>query len=177
MQLNDAIAAFNAIAQLSGATSLTGFDLGGRVLAPGTYNFASSAFLTGTLTLAGTGSVSDAWYFQIGSTLITASNSIVVFTGGGLACNVYWQVGSSATLGTGTNFAGNILAAASVTMTTDAVSNGGVFALGAAVTLDTNIVNVETCRIASSTTLSKAATSTSYYTTEQPSFSTARLAC
>jgi hypothetical protein len=109
--------------------------------------------------------------------LITASDSIVVFTGGGIACNVYWQVGSSATLGTGTNFAGNILAAAAVTMTTGAVSNGGVFALGAAVTLDTNIVNVETCPIALSTSLSKAATSTFSYTTEQPCVFTPKLAC
>lgn len=123
------------------------------------------------MTLAGTGSVSDAWYFQIGSTLITASDSIVVFTGGGLACNVYWQVGSSATLGTRTRFAGNILAAASVTMTTGAVSKGGVFALGAAVTLDTNIVYVETCPSALSTSLSKAATSTTSYTTSATSTS------
>ncbi|PMD12555.1 hypothetical protein NA56DRAFT_675138 [Hyaloscypha hepaticicola] len=140
--LNDAQTAYNELAGLKGATELTG-NLGGMTLAPGTYSYGSSAAVTGTLTLAGTGSASDAWYFQIGSSLITASGSSVVLTGGGLACNVFWQVGSSATLGTGSLFQGNILATASVTLNTQAVSNGGVFALGATVTLDSNIVNLD----------------------------------
>jgi len=159
-QLNDAQTAYNTLVGLGGATPLTG-DLGGMTLAPGTYSFSQGAALTTTLTLAGTGSSSDAWYFQIGTTLITGTNSIVTFTGGGLACNVYWGVGSSATLGTASQFAGNILAVASITLVTSAISDGGLFALGGSVTLDTNNVNVETCAAAASSTLSSTSTSSS----------------
>jgi hypothetical protein len=117
------------VAALSGGTLLIG-NLGGRTLAPGTYRFSSSAQLTGTLSLAGTGSPYDAWYFQIGTTLITSVGSAVILTGGGLPCNVYWQVGSSATLGIATAFTGTILAQVSVTLNGIATSNGGIFALG-----------------------------------------------
>ncbi|KAN0091895.1 Protein of unknown function (DUF3494) domain containing protein [Hyaloscypha variabilis] len=147
--LRDAQAAYNDLAALGGATVLTG-GLGGLVLAPGTYSFSTSAAITGTLTLAGTGSSTDAWYFQIGTSLITSAGSGVLITGGGLACSVFWQVGTSATLGAGSSFSGNILAGASVTLNTAAVSNGGVFALGATVTMDTNVVNLQTCPVASS---------------------------
>ena len=151
--LRDAQTAYNAVAYLGGATPLTG-DLGGMVLVPGTYSYSSSAAITGTLTLAGTGSSTDAWYFQIGTSLITAAGSSVLITGGGLACNVFWQVGSSATLGSGSAFQGNILAAASVTLNTAAASIGGVYALGASVTMDTNVVNVQTCPVVSSSSSS-----------------------
>jgi hypothetical protein len=97
--------------------TLTGVDLGGLNLGPGVYCFSSSALLTGTLTL--TGSATDVWIFQIGSTLTTATGAKVAFAGGASPCNVFWQVGSSATIQTGNDFAGNIMALTSITL------NGG----------------------------------------------------
>ncbi|KAF8856896.1 hypothetical protein BDZ45DRAFT_744952 [Acephala macrosclerotiorum] len=138
--LSDAASAYNILASLGGAITLTG-DLGGTSLAPGTYTFGTSAAITGILTLAGTGSSSDAWYFQIGTSLITAAGSAVLLSGGGLPCNVFWQVGTSATLGAGSALSGNILAGASITMNTAVVLNGGAFAIGAMVTMDTDVVN------------------------------------
>jgi hypothetical protein len=95
---------------------LTGVDLGGLSLSPGVYCFSSSALLTGTLTLAGTGSSTDVWIFQIGSTLTTATGATVAFTGGASPCEVFWQVGSSATIQTGNAFAGVIMALTSITL-------------------------------------------------------------
>jgi hypothetical protein len=128
----------------AGATTtanLTG-DLGGRSLVAGTYKYSSSAGLTGTLVLDGGGSTTNLWIFQIGSTLTTASSSRVTLINGAQPCNVFWQVGSSATLGTSTTFVGNILANTSITMTTGATLNGralaGAVTSSGAVTLDTN---------------------------------------
>jgi hypothetical protein len=119
-------------------TNLTGKTLGtspGAVtLSPGVYCFNSSAELTGTLTLNGTG----VYVFKIGSTLKTASNSAVVLAKGATAGNVFWQVTSSATLGTNTAFEGSILALISDTVTTGASVTGRVFALTGSVTLDGN---------------------------------------
>ncbi len=119
-------------------TNLTGKTLGtspGAVtLSPGVYCFASSAELTGTLTLSGSG----VYVFQIKSTLTTASKSSVVLAKGATAGNVFWQVGSSATLGTNTAFEGSILANISGTVTTGASVTGRVFALTGAVTLSGN---------------------------------------
>jgi ice-binding like protein len=119
--------------------NLSGQVLGTDVLTlpPGVYCFNTSAQLTGTLSLTGAGP----WVFQIGSTLTTASNSAIVVVDAGQNCsgsNVFWQVGSSATLGTGTRFAGNILALASITMTTGVSVSGSAIALTGAVTMDTN---------------------------------------
>lgn len=120
--------------------TLTGVDLGGLTLQPGVYCFATSAQLTGTLTLNGLGNAGAVWVFQIGSTLTTASGSSVNFINSGRSCGAFWQVGSSATFGTTTSFAGNVLALASITMNNGATSNGGLFARTAAVTLDNNTV-------------------------------------
>jgi len=157
--LNDGGTAYAQIAALNGAIVLTG-DLGGQTLSPGTYSYSSSAALTGTLTLLGTGSSTDAWYFQIGSSLVTATGSSLVLSAGALACNIYWQVGSSATLGTGSLFQGNILARISITADTAAVVNGSLFGLGGSVTLDSNLVSVQSCPVAS-TSSTTASTSTS----------------
>jgi subtilisin family serine protease len=119
---------------------LTGQDLGGQTLTAGVYCFASSAQLTGTLTLDGQGNANAVFIFKMGSTITTASASSVVLTNGGSAGNVFWQVGSSATLGTGTSFAGNILATASITVTTGVRVAGRTLAMNGAVTLDTNAV-------------------------------------
>jgi type VI secretion system secreted protein VgrG len=132
----DALSAYNTIAGLQPVTVLTG-DLGGRTLTAGVYAFTSSAQLTGALTLAGPGQFA----FLIGSTLTTASSSSVDLIGGANGGNVFWDVGSSATLGTGTAFAGTILATASVTLNTGAtIFDGRAIALNGAVTLDGNTV-------------------------------------
>ena len=137
----DLTTAYNTAAGLSYplANDLTGKVLGVDILTltPGVYHFSSSAQLTGTLTLSGAGD----FVFQIGSTLTTASGSSVLLVNGASSCEVYWQVGTSATLGTSTNFMGNILADASITLNTGATVTGSLLAR-AAVTLDTNNVNI-----------------------------------
>jgi len=124
---------------------LTGTDLGGLTLTPGVYFFASSAALTGTLTLDNQANPNAEFVFQIGTTLVTAgSSSVVTINGGPIpGSNVFWQVGSSATLGTYTAFQGHILADQDITMTTGATMlDGSALARNGAVTLDTNnIVN------------------------------------
>jgi type VI secretion system secreted protein VgrG len=134
--------AYNALAGQACDINLTGQDLGGLTLTPGTYCFSSSAQLTGTLTLNGLGNPGSVWVFQIGSTLTTASGSRVAFVNAGQGCGAFWQVGSSATFGTGTAFSGNVLALASITLTTGATSSGGVFARNGAVTMDSNVISV-----------------------------------
>ena len=114
------------------------FDLGGLTLLPGVYNDPTSFGLTGTLTLDADGDPDAVWIFQAGSTLITGSNSLVDLIDGAQARNIFWQVGSSATLGTGTDFAGSILASESITLATGASIDGGLYALNGAVTLDNN---------------------------------------
>ena len=118
-------------------------------LTPGVYCFTSSAQLTGTLTLDAQGNPNAEFIFQIGSTLTTASNSRVVIINGGNPCAVYWQVGSSATLGTTTAFEGHILALASITVQTGATVDGSVLARNGAVTLDENIVSIADCALGS----------------------------
>ena len=138
--------AFNGLAAMPVNTNLSGQDLGGLTLAPGVYHFDSSAQLTGTLDLNAEGNNNAFWVFQIGSTLTTASGSSVVVTNfgsnGGSDDGLFWQVGSSATLGTTTSFEGNILAQASVTLDTAAtILNGRALALTGAVTMDTNVIS------------------------------------
>jgi hypothetical protein len=138
--------AYNTAAGLPCGTDLTGQNLGGMTLTPGIYCFSSSAQLTGTLTLNLQGNPNAFFLFKIGSTLTTASGSSVVLTNsGGATCapNVFFQVGSSATLGTGSSFQGNILALTSITLTTGANLSGRTLARNGAVTLDTN--NVAAC--------------------------------
>lgn len=137
---SDLTAAYNDAAGQACGTVLTGTDLGGLTLTPGVYCFATSAQLTGTLTLDGQGNPNAVFVFQIGSTLTTASNASVAMINGGDGCRVYWQVGTSATLGTGTAFVGNVLALASITATTGASVSGRLLARNGAVTLDNNAV-------------------------------------
>jgi hypothetical protein len=135
--------AYNTAAGLPCGTNLTGQDLGGMTLTPGIYCFSSSAQLTGTLTLNLQGNPNAFFLFQIGSTLTTASgSSVVLINSAGATCapNVFWQVGSSATLGTGSSFMGSILALTSITLTTGANLSGRTLARNGAVTLDTNTV-------------------------------------
>lgn len=139
----DSLTAYNTLAGLPSTTQyLIPTDLGGLTLTPGVYNFSSSAALTGALTLD-FGVTPDALFvFQIGSTLTTASNSAVNVINGGANSEIYWNVGSSATLGTSTVFAGNILADQSITLNTTAkILCGRAIALNAAVTMDTNTIS------------------------------------
>jgi hypothetical protein len=134
---NDLTTAYNdAMMELPVTSDLSGHDLGGMTLGPGIYKFDSSAQLTGTLTLSGAGF----YIFQIGSTLTTASAAAVVAINGADAADIFWQVGSSATLGTTTSFIGNILAQISITLNTGAVVAGSLLARTGSITLDANTV-------------------------------------
>jgi hypothetical protein len=145
---NAVTAAYVGLAGQACNTNLTGQDLGGLTLTPGVYCFSSSAQLTGTVTLNGLGNAGAVWVFQIGTTLTTASGSRVAFINGGQPCGTFWQIGSSATLGTNTTFSGNILALASITLNTGAANSGALFARTGAVTLDSNpISTVGSCGI------------------------------
>jgi hypothetical protein len=141
-----------AYAYLKGMASIpannrTGTDLGGLTLAPGVYKFDTSAQLTGDLTLDAGGDSGACFVFQIGTALTTASGSHVVVINGGAdydESNVFWQVGSSATLGSGTAFTGNILAYASITLVAGSSMTGNALALVGGVSLDSNVVTSPT---------------------------------
>ena len=140
----DLTTAFNVIEGETFDVDLTGQDLGRLTLNTGVFRFASSAQLTGELILDAQGDPDARFDFQIGSTLTTASLSSVTLINGANANNVFFQVGSSATLGTGSFFSGNILALTSITLATDASIDGRALARNGAVTLDTNRVGLGT---------------------------------
>jgi hypothetical protein len=136
-QASAAIAYNDAAGRTTAPITVAG-DLGGRTLAPGLYKSTSSLALTGTVTLHGNG----VYIFQIASALTVSNGGTVVLSGGATADNVFWQVGSSATLGTMSDFKGTIMALASVTLATGARLDGRALALNAAVTLDSNNVTI-----------------------------------
>ena len=144
----DLTTAYNNAAGAAGGAVLTA-DIGGQTLPPGVYKTTSaqpSLGITGNLTLDGQGNPNAVWIFQIVSTLTTAStNSQVIPINGASSHNVFWQVGSSATLGTTTSFIGTIMAQASITLNTGATLNGRALARTGAVTTDTNTVVVPAC--------------------------------
>jgi type VI secretion system secreted protein VgrG len=138
----DVTTAYDYLAGLGVNQVLTGQDLGGKTLDPGVYFFSSSAPLTGTLTLDAQNNPNAFFDFEIGSTLITASDAVVNVINATSGTGVFWQVGSSATLGTGTTFAGNILALASITLDTGAsITCGRALAQTGSVTLDANAIS------------------------------------
>lgn len=138
---NDLTTAYDLLVNMAFTQDLTGQDLGGMVLTPGVYFFSTSAQLTSVLTLDSLGDPDAMFIFQMGSTLTTASDSSVVALNGADGCHIYWQVGSSATLGSDTTFLGNILALTSITLNTNAtILDGRALASNGAVTLDTNLI-------------------------------------
>jgi type VI secretion system secreted protein VgrG len=142
----DNTTAYNGLANMPFNSNLTGQDLGGLTLTSGVYRFDSEAQLTGVLTLDAEGNNNAFWVFQIGSALTTASGSsvqVVNFgSNGGADDGLFWQVGSSATIGTSTAFEGNILALTSITLNTTAtILNGRALAQTGAVTMDTNTIS------------------------------------
>ncbi|HWZ54784.1 MAG TPA: ice-binding family protein [Verrucomicrobiae bacterium] len=130
--------AYNDAAGRSTAPIGVAGDLGGKTLSPGLYKSTSTLSLTGTLTLHGNG----VYIFQVGSALTVSTGGTIVLSGGATAANVFWQVGSSATLGTAADFKGTIMALASVTLATGAKLEGRALALHGAVTMDSNNVTV-----------------------------------
>ncbi len=148
----DALTGYNFLAALAPDQNLTGHDLGGLTLTPGVYKFDSSAQLTGALTLNFQGTNDATFVFQTGSTLTTAAASSVVEVNPGRNDHVYFQVGSSATLGTTTALEGDLVALASVTLNTGAtIQCGSALAINGAVTLDSNVINKNSCAAVTAT--------------------------
>jgi len=131
------------------ANDLTGTDLGSRTLTAGAYRYSSSAQLTGALTLDAQGDPNAQFVFEIGSTLTTASASSVVLINGASPCNVFWQVGSSATLGTTTAFQGNVMALADISLNNGASVIGRVLARNGQISLINNVLDRSLCAAAS----------------------------
>lgn len=157
----DLVLAYDDAASRTVTQVLTGTDLGGLTLTAGVYFFSSSAQLTGTLILDAQGDPNAVFIFQIGSTLTTASDSEVQLINGARFCRVFWQVGSSATLGTTTRFAGHILALVSITVNTGATIEGQLLARNGAVTLDTNTITNGLCETVASSSASSSSSSSS----------------
>ncbi|KAI9718702.1 MAG: hypothetical protein M1812_003876 [Candelaria pacifica] len=140
----DATGAYTALSALAVTTDLTGkalgptadtsgSDLGGRTLTPGVYRFSSSGALTGRLTLDGQGNANSVFVIQTGSTLTTAINSAVTLINGAQTCNIFFQIGSSATLGLNSIIYGNILAQQSIAVTAGTAVNGRLYAINGAI--------------------------------------------
>ena len=140
----DASTAYTTLAALPFLSDLSGQNLGSLTLTPGVYSFSSSAGLTGNLVLDFMGNANQQFVFQIASSLTTATGSSVTTQNGTSGGGIYWLVGSSATLGTGTAFLGNVIANQSITLNAGArIACGRAIALGAAVTLQGNVISNE----------------------------------
>jgi type VI secretion system secreted protein VgrG len=137
----DAVIAYGQLAGETWTTDLSGQNLGGMILTPGVYHFDSAAQLTGTLILDTQGDPSATFHFQIGSTLTTDPGSMITFLTGS-STNIFWQVGTSATIGVDSVLYGNVLADQSITVNAGATVIGRLIAINAAVTLDTDTITV-----------------------------------
>lgn len=156
---NDLIAAYTDAANRPVEFTQTNPDLVGLTLAPGVYagTAKSPLSLSGQLVLDGQGNNAAVFIFQTDSTLITSSGSSIALINGASECNVFWQVGSSATLGTGSQFVGNILALTSISVQTGVTVQGRALARNGAVTLDTDTFTQPSC---AGSTLTTAPTTT-----------------
>jgi hypothetical protein len=144
---SDLTNAYNVAAgqEVSPSNDLSGTDLGNRKLAPGAYRYTSDALLTGALTLDAAGDPNAQFVFLIGSELKTESASSVVLINGASPCNVYWQVGSSADLGTTTAFQGNLMALTSISLKSGATVLGRMLARNGQVSLISNVLTAPEC--------------------------------
>jgi hypothetical protein len=143
---NDLTIAYNDAAADKSTTTVPDVgNIGGETLTAGVYASASSMLVNGTLTLNGAGNPNAVFVFKAGSTIVTGSASRVVLENGAQACNVYWQVGSSATLGTGSTFVGSVMALTSITATTGVTVDGRLLARNGAVTLDSDTITPTSC--------------------------------
>lgn len=149
---SDLTTAYNDAAGRTATATVSALG-GGQTLTSGVYHSGSGISLAGTLVLDGQNNPNSVFIFQAGSTLITASSSTVSLINGAQACNVFWQVGSSATLGTGTTFAGTILALTSASIQTGSTVAGRVLARNGQVSFDTNTVTVPTTCLSPSATI------------------------
>jgi hypothetical protein len=143
----DLTTAYNDAAGRTPPAALSAFIGAGQTLVPGVYKASTSLDVGGALTLNAQGNTNAVFIFQVPSTLVTDSASTVLLSNGAQACNVFWQVGSSATLGTGSTFTGTILALASITVTTGDTIIGRALARNGAVTLDTDTITVPSCAV------------------------------
>ncbi len=143
---DDLVTAYNDAAGRTPTTAIAA-DLGGMTLTAGVYNSASSIGINGNLILDAQGDPEAVFIFQAGSTLITSAGSHIELINGARYCRVFWQVGSSATLGTNSVFRGHIFALTSITVTTGAMVQGQLLALNGAVTLDTNTITNGFCAV------------------------------
>ncbi len=139
---------------------LTGVDLGGLTLSPGAYGYSSSAQLTGQVTLDAHGDPNAQFVFVIASTLTTASASSVVLTNGASPCNVYWKIGSSATLGSATAFQGNVLALTSISLNSGVTVLGRMLARTGEVTLINDVLTAPGCATETTPTPTETGTGT-----------------
>jgi hypothetical protein len=147
---SDLTTAYNDAAGRTPASKVSG-DLGNQILAPGVYKSDSSLGLTGTLTLDGQNDADSVFILQAGSSLTTASGSSVRLINGAQACNVFWQVGSSATFGSTTSFAGNVIALTTITLDDGVTMSGRALARNGAVTLINDTISVARCAAGTTT--------------------------
>jgi hypothetical protein len=149
---SDLTTAYNDAAGRSPTANVPAFIGAGQTLAPGVYKASSSLDVGGSLTLDAGGDPNAVWIFQAPSTLVTDEASSVILTNGAQACNVFWQVGSSATLGTGSAFSGSILALTSISVQTGDTITGRALARNGAVTLDDDTITAPSCQTTPPTT-------------------------
>ena len=156
----DLTTAYNSLANMTGATDMTGKELGGLTLVPGTYKFTTECALSnGILTLDAKGDSTAKWVFQIGTTLITGVNSQVIMANSGLALNAYWQVGSSATFKDSTIMKGNIIAYSSIAFGNLSTLEGRALARSGAVTMLSNTIDASSVGTTTSGTTTGGTTS------------------
>jgi hypothetical protein len=141
---NDLDTAYTAAAS-EGPIDQSVAALGGQTLSPGVYNSASAMDLDGTLTLAGGGDPNATYVFQAGTTLTAAAASQVILVGGAQSCNVFWEVGDSADIGTDSNLSGTVMASGAITVASGSSVDGRLLAMNGAVTLDTDTITTPDC--------------------------------